>query len=101
MRYLVCAPVRDHTLWDGGSKSLSVSVYEVQGSDNETNYVRNQIGGALQFTESDGAGVSKRLTINLPTSIENGQLQVKFSAVSTEPTSTTGNGLGCILAGVE
>jgi len=101
IRYMTCGPVRDHTLWDGGSKSLTLSLFEVQGSDTEANFVRNQIGGTLNFTESDGVGVTKNLPINASTTIENGQLSVKFSAVSAAPSTQLGNGFVCTVAIIE
>lgn len=97
VRYMACAPAEDHTSW-GSSASLSVAVFSVQGSNVETNYVRTQIGGALSFDETDGAGVSKRLTINSPVPISNAQIQVKFTAVGSAPSVPVDNGLVCVVA---
>lgn len=100
VRYLACAPAEDHTSW-GSSASLTVSVFSVQGSNVEANYVRTQIGGTLSFDETDGAGVSKLLTINSEVPIANAQIQVKFSAVSAAPSVPVDNGLICVVALVE
>jgi hypothetical protein len=98
VRYLACTPSEDHTSW-GSSASFSVSVFSVQGSDVEGNYVRTQVGsGGLEFDETDGAGVTKRLTINLPVPISNAQIQIKFSTVSAPPSAPADNGLICVVA---
>jgi hypothetical protein len=38
------------------------------------------------------------LDINLPTTIENGQLQVKFTDIGTAPTVATDSGFACTIA---
>lgn len=98
VRYLACAPAGDHSLWL--SASVELALHEVQGSDVESNFVRKQIGGTLTFDETDGVGVSKRLTINAPTTLENGSLQMKFVVVSAAPVSTS-NDFSCTVALIE
>lgn len=98
VRYLICTPARGHSLWLSGS--LSVAVYEVQGSSTDADFVRNKISGDLTIDEADPVGVGVLLTINAFTTLSNGQLQVKFSAVSAAPVSPA-NGLACTLAGFE
>lgn len=98
VRYLTCAAAGEHNLWNDGPRTLDLAVYEVQGSDAESNFVRKQIGGNLQFDVNDGAGVALPLDINLPTTLADAQLQVKFAAVSTAPTITADSGFTCTIA---
>ena len=95
VRYLTCAPVSDHSLWLSGS--LQLAVFQVQGSDVGSDFVRSQLGGALTFDETDTVGVSKRLIINAPTTLENGNLQIKFTTVSAAPAAPA-NGFTCVIA---
>lgn len=97
IRYLACSPSVDHTLW-GSAATLSISLYEVQGSDTEGNLVQNKLGGAITFDQTDGAGVAKRLIINTTTTLSGGQIQVRFSAVSAAPSAPVDNGLTCVIA---
>lgn len=97
VRYLACAPSEDHTAW-GSSASLSVAVFSVQGSDVESNYVRTQVGDSLAFDETDGVGVTKRLTINAFAPISDAQIQIKFTAVGSAPSAPILNGLICVVA---
>lgn len=101
VRYLICSPMEDHLSW-GSAADLSLAVYEVQGSSEsggtEDNFVRNKLGGDVSFDETDGVGVSKRVVINLPTTLSGGYLQVKFSVVGSEPSVPTDNGFSCIIA---
>lgn len=98
IRYLVCTPTGVHSQWTSGVGTLDLAVYEVQGSDTDADFVRKQIGGNLQFDTNDAVGVALTLVINLPTTLENGELQVKFAAVSTAPTPTDDNGFNCTIA---
>ena len=95
VRYLVCTPTFDHSLWLSGS--LQLAVFQVKGSDVGGDYVRSQLGGALTFDEADTVGASQRLTINAPTTLENGNLQIKFTAVSAAPLAVD-NGFTCVIA---
>jgi len=104
VRQLACAPADDFTIWDGtGTPSISLSVYETQGGSGTLAYSRNQIGGALTFLKTDEPGVTKTLTINAFTTIENGMIQVKPSAVveaGGAPVAQV-NGFTCIISGYE
>ena len=98
VRYLICSPAQETSIWLDGS--FSVAVYEVQGSPVGADFVRNKISGDLTIDQDDPVGVGILLTINAATTLENGQLQIKFSAVSAAPVSQI-NGLACTLAGFE
>ena len=98
VRYLTCAAAGEHDLWNESNVTLDLAVYEVQGSLSETNFVRRQIGGNLQFDVNDGAGVALTLDINLPTTLADAQLQVKFADVSTAPTIVSDSGFTCTIA---
>ena len=95
VRYLSCTPTGLHALWLSGS--LQLAVHEFSGSDAGSDYVRNQLGGTLTFDETDTVGVSQRLTINAHTTLENGNLQIKFTAVSAAPAAPA-NGFTCVVA---
>jgi len=98
---LSCSPADDFTLWDGtGTPSISLSVYETQGGSATLAYSRNQIGGTITFYATDEPGVTKWIDINQDTTIENGQIQVKPSAVVEAGGSPTAqiNGFSCTVS---
>lgn len=98
VRYIACTPTALHALWLSGS--LTLAVHEFSGSAAGSDYVRNQLGGTLTFDQADTIGVSQRLTINAPTTLENGNLQIKFTNVSAAPASPA-NGFTCTIAIIE
>lgn len=95
VRYLVCTPTFDHSLWL--SASLQLAVFQVKGSDVGSDYVRNQLGGTLTFDETTTVGESQRLIINARTTLENGNLQIKFTDVGVAPVAVD-NGFTCTIA---
>lgn len=97
VRYLACSPSEDHTSW-GSSASLTLAVFSVQGSNAEGNYVRTQIGGGLAFDETDGVGITKRLTINASAPIADATIQIRFTVVGGAPSVPVDNGLTCVIA---
>ena len=97
VRYLVCTPMQAHTAW-GSDASLSLAVYETQGSNGEGNFVRRKLGGDVTFDQTDGIGVSDRVIINLTTTLSGGTLQVRFSVVGTPPIAPDDNGFSCVIA---
>lgn len=98
VRYIACTPTGLHALWLSGS--LQLAVHEFSGSFAGSDYVRKQIGGTLTFDEADTIGVSQRLTINAPTTLENGNLQIKFTDVGAAPLAPA-NGFTCTIAIIE
>ncbi len=100
VRYLVCTAMKDHLAW-GSAASLSLAVYETQGSANGADFFRNKLGGDVTFDETDAMGFSARVVINQPTTLSGGTLQVKFSVVSAAPSVPVDNGFSCVIALVE
>ncbi len=104
IRKLVCAPTKDHTIWDGtGTPSLSLSVLETQGGSGTLSYTSNQIGGAITFDATDEPGVAKTLAINASTTIANGMLKVGItdSVEAGGAPSNQDTGFSCTLSGYE
>jgi len=93
VRRMDCAPNFDHLLWDAtGTPSISISVFEMEGGGTgSVAFDRNQIGGAITFLKTDEPMVTRSLPINLPTTIENGSIQVKVSAIDAGGTPSVQN----------
>ena len=107
VRNLVCSAEFDHEGWDDAASYIDIAVYEVEGLDGTTGplaraFARNQVGSAqLHYTNTSPVGVSQVATINAPTTIANGKLQVAIKDQSVGTTINTDNGFVCVINGYD